>query len=125
MASYAPLFALSATHAYFDGGPCSSLALVLAPASARLARSAGLIVKHRPGEATMFYDRDRLDALELYAADLVDPFELVFHASASDPVFHSYTDLGTSPNGGLLCFDSRSISLVTVRAGQMTHSVDF
>jgi hypothetical protein len=89
---YLPLFDVTATHDYFDGGPCPAIELQPDARTRALEARAGLLFRSSPGRLDVSYDADAVETLRMFAADTQRPLHLVFRARAADPTLASYTD---------------------------------
>lgn len=88
---HAPLFGLTATHAYFSDGRCRTLSLFPTPECTRQMDRHRLLFRADAGGGTMFahLDGPPVDAGTVFA----------FEARWSDPNWIHYTDLALGPDG--------------------------
>lgn len=107
MGSYLPLFRISVEHEFFSNARCSCLEFVPTEMTSCVIDNAGLLLHKAPGEISVAYDQDRLEALQLYAQDPGDPLDFVFKVYSTDPDFKSYSEPFGETDAAMLYFDNR------------------
>ena len=104
MTGYLPFLDINVGHSYFQTQQCKYLKFVVTAASLRMMNNAGLIYHGRDNGISIFADKSKLEALNLYAQDSDEPFELQFKVFSSDPYFSFYTQPGHLSGQGILYF---------------------
>jgi hypothetical protein len=70
--------------------------------------NAGLLCQESTDGIQIVYDRDRIEALEMYSLDQQEPLSFDFKISSSDPDFRSYSEPYTGGENEILYFDNRA-----------------
>ena len=130
MARYSQLFSIEVRHSFFTSGLCRELEFVPTPRTAGKIRNAGLLHKATRAGVRVFSDLERLDSLQLHAADDQDPLELVFKAYSLDPLFMNYTEGGRAQDDTVRFFGSSTAvaqndGSLRLHAGEYTGAEDF
>jgi hypothetical protein len=76
----------------------------------KLLLNAGLICRRTTDGIRIVYDKDSMEALELYVQDQQEPLSLDFKVYSQDPDFRSYTEPYIAATDSVLYFDNRAIS---------------
>jgi len=119
LSSYQTLLRVAVEHSYNLNGVCSCLNFSPTEKTQNLLVNAGLICKKTTDGIRIVYDKDSLEALELYAQDLQEPISFDFKVYSQDPDFKSYTEPYTAVTDSVLYFDNRATS----RSGKQNLSV--
>jgi len=103
MLLYQPLFTISVEHAYFADGLWRGVDFVASPASAKLARGAGILLKSLDNGIGAVCEMDKSQALQLYARDAGGSLPFVFKVYANDKAFMNYTVPAVRSGDRILC----------------------
>ena len=109
MSAYLPLFSIEVQHPYFPDQLCRGLDFVVTPKTGAVIKKAGLLTRNTTNGISVFYDESKIESLQRYAADAVEPLRFEFKVFSRDPFFGNYTHSPTSSedvipyfeNGGL------------------------
>ena len=119
MSYYQTLLRVSIEHSYNLDGICTCLSFLPTQKTESLLVNAGLLCKKTADGIQILYDKDRLEALELYVQDRQDPLSFDFKVYSNDPDFKSYTEPYAAASDSVLYFDNHS----TGGAGRQNLSV--
>lgn len=108
MSHYKTLLSVAVEHGYYSSGVCASLDFQPTPKTRELVEKAGLLLRKTADGIRIIHDRDRLDALEMFALDASDAPGFDFKVFATDSGFRNYTEPYTGARGEVLYFDNRS-----------------
>lgn len=108
MGQYRPMFNITLEHEYFPSGKLSGVRFTPTSESEKLMNNANLVSRKRPDGLTIFFDRDYLDTLKLYAADADDPLKLNFECDVEHHQFQNFTDPDVFSSNRTLFFDSNN-----------------
>ncbi len=86
---------------------CFELECVPTPTCAKVLTQAGLLTRKTANGISVFYDEQRVDALQLCATDAVEPLSLGFKVVSKDPFSSNYTEPGQRKDDTILYFDTR------------------
>ena len=101
---------MAVEHSYNLDGVCTCLEFYPTEKTRALLVNAGLLCRKTTDGVQIIYDKDSLDALELYAQDEQEPLSFDFKVYAEDPHFKSYTEPYTAGTDRVLYFDNRAMS---------------
>lgn len=110
MSSYQTLLRVAVEHSYNLNGACTCLNFSPTEKTQNLLLNAGLILKKTMDGIRIVYDKDSLEALELYVQDLQEPISFDFKVYSQDLDFKSYTEPCTAVTNSVLYFDNRATS---------------
>lgn len=118
MSFYQTLLSVAVAHSYNVSGFCPSLNFYPTDRTRALLANAGLLCQETIDGIRIVYDRDRIEALEMYALDKEEALSFDFWVSSSDPDFRSYTEPYTGAENEILYFDN----MVTSGTGEQVIS---
>ncbi len=110
MSNYQTLFSITVEHDYFQGGACNSLEFIPTEKTTVLCENAGMLCKNKAAGMQVIYDKDRLEALQMYARDPREVLSFDFKIYSRDSDFRSYTEPFAAASDGLLYFDNLTTS---------------
>jgi len=110
LSQYQTLLRVAVEHSYNLNGVCACLNFSATEKTRTLLANAGLLVDKTIDGIRIAYDKTRLEALELYAQDLLDPLSFDFKVYSIDPDFKSYTEPYAASAEGILYFDNLAAS---------------
>ncbi len=113
MGSYLPLFSIEVEHRFFFAGLCPVLDFVPTPKTNVVIEKTGLLTRNTINGIRLFYDENRSDSLQLYAADPAEPLNFGFKVFSKDPFFQNYTNLPVAKEDTILYFDNRNVKSET------------
>jgi hypothetical protein len=70
--------------------------------------NAGLLCKQKRDGIQIIYDKDNMEALQLYVQDQQEPLSFDFKVYSQDPDFRGYTEPGVAVTDSVLYFDNRA-----------------
>lgn len=108
MGQYRPMFNITLEHNYFNSGRLPGVQFKPTPDSEKLMNNANLVSRKRPDGLTIFFDRDYLDTLRLYANDADDPLKLDFECDVAQQNFMNFTSAEVFSSNKFLYFDSNN-----------------
>ena len=97
-------------HSYNQDGVCTCLSFLPTKKTESLLLNAGLLCKKTTDGIQIVYDKDSLEALEMYVQDQQEPLSFDFKVYSQDADFKSYTRPYTAVSDSVLYFDNRAIS---------------
>jgi hypothetical protein len=107
MGDYQTLLNIAVKHSFFTSGVCSCMNFVPTGQTRRVFENTGLLQKKTAAGIQVLYDRSRVEALKLYAADPLEPLCFDFKVYSTDPQFKSYSEPFADSQDGILYFDNR------------------
>lgn len=108
MGPYKRLFEINAHHSFFADNVCRRLEWVPTATTRQTMANLGILARSDAGGMTFYYDTERRQALELFAAQAgPDPEGFFFKVYTRDPYFMNYTDLPESDKEKLFYVDTR------------------
>jgi hypothetical protein len=113
MGLYLLLFSIEVEHHFFSGGLCRELNFVPTSKTDMVIKKTGLLTKNTINGICLFYDENKSECLQLYAADPDEPLSFGFKVFSRDPFFENYTELPASKEDSILYFDNRDVEIDT------------
>ena len=101
---------MAVEHSYNLNGVCTCLNFSPTEKTQNLLVNAGLICKKTTDGIRIVYDKDSMEALELYVQDQQEPLSFDFKVYSQDPDFKGYTEPYSTVMNGVLYFDNRATS---------------
>lgn len=107
MGFYQPLFTVSVDHMYFSDGLWKGLNFIPDSGTSKVIEGAGILARQTRNGIGVFYDKDKSEALRLYAEDADGALRFSFKVYAKDRTFANYTAPSVGKENAVLCFDNR------------------
>lgn len=108
MGAFRLLFGVAIHHEFFSSGEGLPVRVVPTPSSARIFHQAHLLFRKTRNGFGVFFDEERLEALELLAAFPDEPLRLAFKLFSQDPYFANYTDPSPIREDAILYFHNQN-----------------
>ncbi|ABE56286.1 hypothetical protein Sden_3008 [Shewanella denitrificans OS217] len=94
MLSYLPLFSINLKHKYFASSQCEGLSFHPSTKTLAQSRNTGVMFKSSMAGIQVLFDKQKLNVMQMYAADVDEPLEFEFYLVSDEPRLSDFSSLG-------------------------------